>query len=290
MFRIPRRSFITVIQQGEIAYREFLGSNRVVLEPGLRINLPLLHTIHRVDRREQGIPVESLNCFTRDNVPVVISGALFYRIENAEKACFEIRDYRNSIFAVGSSSARAVIGRFDYDNIIKERGLLNNELQSVIGESIKIWGISCTRFEMNVFEPQNQHVAKQMEKQMEAERARRENELNTQANIRTAEGDKLSKIHKADGEFYSAQKLADAEKYKIDKSTEALVNRVKQMKVLLPNLEDKEIMTIILEERRLEHLQSIGKNESNQKTYFIDPKSMFPSSLALLNETKGESK
>lgn len=285
---VEKRSFITVINQAELAYREFLGSNRVKLEPGLRINIPILHQIHRIDRKETGIPVDHLNCFTKDNVPVVASGTLFFKVDNAEKACFEVNNYVDSIHAVGSSSTRAVIGRFDYDETIKEREKLNTELQKVIGDSIKNWGVDCTRFEMNVFEPQNHHVAKQMEKQMEAERARRENELNTQANIRTAEGEKSSQIHKADGSFYSAQKIAEAERYKIDQSTEALINRVNQIKKIMPNLSDKEVMTIILEEKRLEHLKELAHNPNGSKTYFVDPSSMFPSVKALLGDLTGQ--
>lgn len=279
------RNFITVINQAEVAYREFLGTNRVKLEPGLRINLPIFHNVHRVDKRERGIPIDHLNCFTKDNVPVVASGTLFFKVDDAEKACFEVGNYVDSVYAVGSSATRAVIGTFDYDETIKERGKLNAKLQEVIGGSIKNWGVGCTRFEMNVFEPQNQHVAKQMEKQMEAERSRRENDLNAQATVRTALAEKDSKMHKADGEFYTAQKVAQAEKYKIDQSTEALVNRVGQIKETMPSLTDDQIMTIILEEKRLAHLQELAHNTGN-KTYFVDPKSMFPSTMALLNETK----
>ena len=285
---VQRRGFITVVKQAEIAYREFLGANRVKLEPGLSWNIPILHNIHRIDRRETGVPLDHLNCFTKDNVPVVVSGTLFYRVEDAEKACFEVSDYVDSVVAVGVSSTRAVIGSFEYDEAIKERGAINSALQKVIGDSILTWGVNCTRFEMAVFEPQNSGVAKQMEMQMAAERSRRENELNTQALIRSAEGDKSSKMHKADGEFYSAQKHSEAERYKIDQSTEALVNRVKQIKQELPELSDKEVMTIILEEKRLEHLKEIATHPEGKQTYFVDPSSAFPSFRALFGNTVSE--
>lgn len=128
MFKITKRPFITV---AEICYREFLGSNRIELSPGLRINIPIIHTLHRVDKRESGIDITNLNCFTKDNVPVIISKTLFYKIENAEKACFEVVNYPKAVCAVGSSSTRAVIGRFDYDETIKERNELNLELLKI---------------------------------------------------------------------------------------------------------------------------------------------------------------
>jgi hypothetical protein len=64
------RGFFAVINQGEIAYREFLGRNRIRLEPGLRLRLPILHNLLRVDFRERGIEVEEIIGYTKDNVPV----------------------------------------------------------------------------------------------------------------------------------------------------------------------------------------------------------------------------
>lgn len=282
--RTQKRNFITVVQQAETCYREFLGGNRIKLEPGLSINIPFLHTLHRVDIRETGINIDDLTSFTKDNVPVRVSGVLFFKVFNSEKACFSIKNYKESISAVGSSTTRAVIGSFDYDEIIKTRNEINNTLTKTIGESIDSWGIRCSRFEISNFEPQNKHVADNLEKQMQAERARRENELNTQANIRTAEGEKLSKIHHVDGIYYESQKKAEAEKYTIEQSTEALIGKIDNIKQALPNLYDNDIMTIILEEKRLEHLQSIATNSSNS-TYFVDPNSAFPSVKALINKT-----
>ena len=283
---MQRRSFITVVNQGEQAFREFLGSNRIRLEPGLQINLPIFHKTHRVDMREQGVFSGDLHCFTKDNVPVNVSGTLFFKVVDAEKACFDIVDYKTAVHAVGSSSIRAVIGGFDYDESIKERSNINDKLQHLIGDSIIVWGIECSKFEMNVFEPQNRNVAQQMEKQMEAERSRRENELNTQAKIRTAEGEKCAMMHKTDGDFYMSNKISEAESYSMNQSTDALKYRIDQIKLLLPKLTDNEIMTIILEEKRLEHLNSIAKNPKGKSTYFVDPSSIFPMVNALIPKNK----
>jgi hypothetical protein len=64
MFKLAKRNLITVVNQGEICYREFLGTNRVKLEPGLRINLPILHKIQRVDMRETGNEIKNIKAFT----------------------------------------------------------------------------------------------------------------------------------------------------------------------------------------------------------------------------------
>jgi len=112
--RVPRRTF-TVVHQAEVAYREMLGSNRVRLEPGLRLNVPILHSIRRVDMREAMIKVPDLAAYTKDNVPVTVSGTLFYKPTDAEKACYEVTHYNTAVAAVGESSFRAVVGRFEFD-------------------------------------------------------------------------------------------------------------------------------------------------------------------------------
>jgi regulator of protease activity HflC (stomatin/prohibitin superfamily) len=76
----PRKNFITVVRQAEVAYREFLGSNRVKLEPGIHLNMPIIHSINRVDLRETGINVKELYGYTKDNVPVKISANIFFII------------------------------------------------------------------------------------------------------------------------------------------------------------------------------------------------------------------
>jgi regulator of protease activity HflC (stomatin/prohibitin superfamily) len=272
-----------VVHQGEVAYRSYLGAGRARLEPGLRLCLPILHKIYRVDLRECGVDLKSIYCFTKDNVPVTVSGTLFHRVLNAEKALFEVRYYLDAVQNIGQSSVRAVMGRFDYDEAIKNRADLNRELQLVIADSIAMWGIECGRFEMKVFEPQNDHVARHLEKQMEAERSRRENELNTQALIRSAEGSRDSEMLKADGIFYSAQKVSDAKRYEVEQATQATINQIKEVKLAVPDLENDKVLAFLVERERLAHLKSIA-NSPGTKTYFIDPKSAFPTISTVLSE------
>lgn len=182
------RSIITIVPQAHVAYREFLGMNRTCLNPGIHWNIPVLHAVRHFPLSEVSWLLENMKAYTKDNVPVHASGTIFGKIVDAEKAAYEVSDVWSSVQAVGSSYARTIIGRFEYDKIISERNLLNEELMSIIGDSISNWGVQCTRFELQDFGPMNDSVARQLEKQMEAERARRENELNTQAKVRTSEG------------------------------------------------------------------------------------------------------
>jgi regulator of protease activity HflC (stomatin/prohibitin superfamily) len=237
--------------------------------------------------RERSVDVDELNCCTKDNVPVTISGTLFFKVNDSEKACFSVEDYEFSVATLGESIARTIIGRFDYDTIIRSRNEISDELKKIIGDSICDWGVGCTRFEIKIFEPQSSGVAKHLEKQMEAERSRRENELNTLALVRTAEGNRDAEKLKAYAKFYIVQKNSEAEKYEVDQKTKAIVGQIKEIKQVCLDkiITDAEILNFILEKERLVHLQELAKNNSN-KTYFIDPKSIFPSVKAFTDELK----
>ena len=121
MYKIPKRNFFTVIHQAEVAYRELLGKNRTKLNPGLRINLPLLHNLYRVSLKEHFVSLDNQDAYTKDNVPVLVSGSLFYKINDAHKACYEVVNCYDSIYAVGISAMRAVIGQFEYEGSAAEQ-------------------------------------------------------------------------------------------------------------------------------------------------------------------------
>jgi regulator of protease activity HflC (stomatin/prohibitin superfamily) len=273
---ITKRTLFTIVNQAEIAYRELLGMNRVQLKPGFRIKLPFFHQLHRVDMRERCVLIKDLNGFTSDNVPVTASGALFFKVENPEKALFSISNYVNAISNIGESVSRAVLGKFSYDSIISKRNEINSELINTIDKSIDTWGITCNRFEITDFKPQNKDVARYLEIQMEAERKRRENELNTQAKIRTAEGERDASNLQSDATLYKVKIEADSKAYSVEKNAEAFANQIKVLCSSFNNkLTEKELMSFILELERQKNLNAIASNPSS-KVYFIDPKNMFP--------------
>lgn len=272
---IPKRTFFTIINQAEVAYRQFLGLNRTKLEPGIRINIPIIHKIERVDMRERCMNVAKLNAFTSDNVPVSVAGSLFFKVNEAEKALFSVSNYEYGVSSIGESSARAVIGKFTYDKIISQRSDINMEMVKTIGKSLDNWGISCNRFEITNFEPQNREVARHLEKQMEAERARRENELNTQAKIRTSEGDRDATKLQSDAHFYKVKLEADSRAYSLEQESNALAKQISILKKSAPSVPDSKIMDFLLELQRQQNLNAIAMNNKNA-VYFVDPRNMFP--------------
>ena len=272
--RINKRNFITVVNQAEVAYREFLGQDRIRLEPGLRLNIPIIHQLYKVSLKEHIANLDNQNAYTKDNVPVVVSGTVFYKVVDVEKAVFSVNSAYQAIKSVGESSFRAVIGRFDYDEIISNRNAINTEMMKILGDTTLTWGINTTRLEIQNFGPQNSEVAKQLEKQMQAERSRRENELQTQAGIRTAEGAKQIAVLNSEGLLISAKNKAEAHKYELTTTSSGLSEQIKSLAEQF-NGNTLIASKYLLEIKRLEHLQEMAK--TNNKVYFVNPEGIFPS-------------
>jgi regulator of protease activity HflC (stomatin/prohibitin superfamily) len=142
------RTLVTIVKQGREAWRLTLGQSPTRLQPGLHLNVPLLHDLRTIDLRETSSAISDLTGFTSDNVPVVVSGSLFWRVNDSYRACFAVGDYEGNVRAVGTSAMRSVVGHFTYDEVIGDRNKINAKLREVIGRGIEDWGISCTRFEI----------------------------------------------------------------------------------------------------------------------------------------------
>lgn len=273
MFRIQKRTFITVINQAEVAYREFLGKNRVKLNPGLRLNLPIFHQLNRVSLKEHFVNLDNQAAYTKDNVPVTVSGTVFYKVIDAEKVCFSIGHPVHAVKSVGESSFRSIIGKFDYDEIIADRNNINNEMLKVLGKTTTDWGINTTRLEIQNFGPQNSEVARQLEKQMQAERSRRENELQTQADIRSAEGAKQISILNSEGLLIAAKNKSDALKYELSATSSGLADQIESLAQKF-NGDTEKASHYLLEMKRLDHLEKLAG--TNNKVYFMQDSGMFP--------------
>ena len=273
MIRSQRRQFITVINQAEVAYREFLGKNRVKLNPGLRLNLPVFHNTYRVSLKEHFVNLDNQNAYTKDNVPVTVSGTVFYKVVDAEKVCFTIGNPVMAVKNVGESSFRAVIGKFDYDEIIANRNDINNEMLKILGKTTIDWGMNTTRLEIQNFGPQNHEVARQLEKQMQAERSRRENELQTQADIRSAERAKSIAILNSEGLLISAKNKSDAMKYELATTSSGLAEQILGLAKQFDG-DTIKASEYLLEMKRLEHLSKMA--EKDNKVYFMSDQGIFP--------------
>lgn len=237
MLSAPRRHFMTVVDKGCVAYREFLGRNQIRLDPGIHMALPWVHRVQHVDLRERPIGIREIMANTKDNVPIIVDAMIYYTVMDAQKALYKTQNYQSSITTTGQSFLRATFGTFEWDELTRSRQEINAIIAKEIGNVSQAWGIECARFEIQSLSPQNPNVAKQLELQMAAERARRENELVTESHIRTAEGAKRAAILAAEGAKQAAvlqseghlivqKNTADAQAYTLQRNGEALAAQI----------------------------------------------------------------
>ncbi|KAJ7198835.1 hypothetical protein GGX14DRAFT_665381, partial [Mycena pura] len=305
---VPRRTFLTIIEQGREGWRLSLGRSPVRLTPGLNLNIPIYHSLQKIDLRESSISIPNLPGYTSDNVPVTCSGSLFYRIVDGYKACFAVSDVQSNIRNTGTSAVRSVLGHFTYDQactsfcesccrpiysgysgqVIGDRNELNSRLNTVIGNSIVNWGVECTRFEIQSFQPANREVERQLELQMEAERNRRKQLLDTQANINIAEGQKqrvileseghlAAKANEADAAYKTVVREAEARKQQALMEAAALAQQIDAVAEAIAEpgstgglAERKHALSALVELRRLEQLRAIAHGAGNSTYFFGD--------------------
>jgi regulator of protease activity HflC (stomatin/prohibitin superfamily) len=248
----------------------------------------LYHTLTVLDIRESSVNIPNLPGYTADNVPVLCSGSLFYRINDSYKACFAVSDVAKNVQNIGTSAMRSVLGTFSYDKVIADRNDLNKQLNIIIGNSISDWGVECTRFEVQSFQPANREVERQLELQMEAERNRRKQLLDTQAQINVAEGQKQrvileseghleAKSNEADAGYKTVYREAEARQQQALMESSALAQQIENIaRSLSPEKDNilpehrKLALATLVELKRLEQLRAIAESESNSTYFFGD--------------------
>lgn len=278
-----RRTFFTIIHQGHEGWRLSFGRNPTRLAPGIQLMIPFYHTVQEVDLRERSVNIHDLSGFTADNTPVTLSGSLFFRVNNSYSACFAVDDFQHNIRNIGTSAMRSVVGHFSYDDVIGDRNRINLKLHEVIGGSIEKWGVECTRFEIQTFKPSNRDVERQLELQMEAERNRRKQLLDTQAAVNVAEGHKQRAILESEGELQSQLNQAEGTKRRLILESEGRLESARnesralsaQVELVARALnanpgeaERRLALDTLVELRRLEQLRAIAGGKGNN-TYFF---------------------
>ncbi|KAH7104599.1 stomatin family protein [Auriculariales sp. MPI-PUGE-AT-0066] len=282
-----RRNLFTIIHQGHEGWRLSLGREPVKLQPGLSLMIPGYHTVQEVDMRESSVAISDLTAFTSDNTPVTLSGSLFFRVTNSYDACFGVNDFHAGVRNIGTSAMRSVVGHFNYDEVISDRNKINQRLHDVIGNSIEKWGVDCTRFEIQNFQPSNRDVERQLELQMEAERNRRKQLLDTQAAVNVAEGMKQRVILESEGALQSQLNFAAGAKQQLILESEGRLESTKngakavagQIDIIAQALsenpgpaERERASQMLLELKRLEQLAAIASGPANNTYFFGDSK------------------
>src|SRR5436190_14291958 len=229
---------VYLVRQAEVMIIERLGKFDRIIGPGLHIVVPFIEqprkvvwsfirtesngkryytvtqVIERIDLRESVYDFPKQNVITKDNVTMEINALLYYQITDPKAAVYEINNMPEAIEKYTQTRLRDIIGSMDLDETLVSRNTINTRLTEILDEATDKWGVKVNRVELQEVNPPAD-IRGAMEKQMRAERERREmilrSEGKKQSAILEAEGIREAQILEADGQAQSRLKIADAE-------------------------------------------------------------------------------
>ena len=198
-------SCVKVIKQSKVGIVMRLGKFQKKADTGVHFLIPFLDQMaYVIDLRENVVDFPPQPVITKDNVTMQIDTVVYFQVTDPVRYVFEIANPISAIENLTATTLRNIIGELDLDETLTSRDIINTKMRSILDEATDKWGIKVNRVELkNIMPPQDIQVA--MEKQMRAERERRES-------ILQAEGEKQSSILKAKGEKQSAILKAEAKK------------------------------------------------------------------------------
>lgn len=196
-----------VVPMREAYVIERLGRFRCVLKPGFHILIPFFDRIaYKQEMREEPMDVPPQSCITRDNMQITVDGLIYLKVMDAERASYGIENYRRASVNLAQTTMRSEIGKLALHEAFAERDKLNDGIVREIDKASDPWGIKVLRYEVKNITPSSE-VIHTLEKQMEAERARR-------AAVTMATAEKESVINRSEGERQQAINLSTGSKQK----------------------------------------------------------------------------
>ena len=209
-------SGIKVVPQAKAYVVERLGAYHETKQTGLHFIIPIFERVAKiVSLKEQVVDFAPQPVITKDNVTMQIDTVVFYQITDAKLYAYGVENPIMAIENLTATTLRNIIGELELDNTLTSRDTINAKIRSILDEATDPWGIKINRVELKNIKPPAE-IQDAMEKQMKAERQRREAILRAEgekaSNILVAEGKKASQILTAEAEKQSAILRAEAEK------------------------------------------------------------------------------
>ena len=198
-------SCIKIVSQAKALVIERLGAYQATWSVGLHFKLPIIERVaRRVDLKEQVVDFAPQPVITKDNVTMRIDTVVFYQITDPKMFCYGVANPIMAIENLTATTLRNIIGDLELDSTLTSRETINTKMRATLDEATDPWGIKVNRVELKNIIPPTE-IQNAMEKQMKAERERREA-------ILRAEGEKKSSILRAEGHKESMILEAEAEK------------------------------------------------------------------------------
>ena len=204
---------IRIVQQAKAYVIEFLGAYKTTWNVGIHLKMPFVERVAKiVSLKEQVADFPPQPVITKDNVTMQIDTVIYFQITDPKLYTYGIEQPMVAIENLAATTLRNIIGDLELDQCLTSRDIINTQMRSILDEATDPWGIKVNRVELkNILPPKE--IQNAMEKQMKAERERREAILRaegeTKSAILTAEGEKESAILRADAK--KQQQILEAE-------------------------------------------------------------------------------
>ena len=182
---------LKIVKQYERGVKFTLGKYTGLMEPGLRIVIPLIQTWERVDVRIKAVDVPSQDCVSKDNVTIKVNAVLYYKVSESDKAILEVESFNFAVSQLAQTTMRNIVGEFELDELLQKREEVSKKIQGIVDKETDPWGIKVTNIEIKDIELPDT-MKRAMASQAEAERDRR------------------ARITLAQGEAQAAEKIAQA--------------------------------------------------------------------------------
>ena len=272
-------SNITVVQQSKAYVVERLGAFQSVWGVGLHFKVPFIDRVaRRVSMKEQVLDYPPQPVITKDNVTMQIDTVVYFQITDPKLYCYGVEQPMMAMETLTATTLRNIIGDLELDQTLTSRDVINTKMRAILDEATDPWGIKVNRVELkNILPPQD--IQNSMEKQMKAERDRRQAILQAEGQkksaILIAEGEKESAILRADAEKQAAILKAEAEKeaaiLKADGEAQAIRTVQQALADSLGMLNDKAPNEQVI---KLKSIEAMEKVADGKATKIIIPSQM----------------
>ncbi len=256
---------IRIVPQSQAFIIERLGGYLTTWGVGLHVKIPIIDKVaNKVSLKERVLDFKPQPVITKDNVTMMIDTVIYFQITDPKLYTYGVESPMNAIENLSATTLRNIIGELELDGTLTSRDVINTRMRSILDEATDPWGIKVNRVEVkNIIPPET--IQEAMEKQMRAERERRESILiaegQKQSAILVAEGKKAAMILEAEAEKEAAIRKAEGEAEAIlalQNATAEGLERIKSVQA------DESLL-------RLRSLEAFEKVANGQATKIIIP-------------------
>jgi regulator of protease activity HflC (stomatin/prohibitin superfamily) len=203
-------SGIKILRPVEVGIVEFLGRYLRTANAGFNWIIPFLSRMYRINITERRVDIDPQSIITKDKLNAVVDGVVYYRVEEAKNAIYNVNNFATSVPSLAKTTLRAVIGKMTLTEANENRDQINEEVEKILSKEVAKWGIDVVRVELQRIEPPDD-VQEAMNQVVKAE-----NEKIAALDLATAietkaDGERRAEIKKAEGVAAAIRLKAEAD-------------------------------------------------------------------------------